>query len=301
MKKNNKIIVVRIAEGIGNQLFMYANSFSICKRYNYKLLIDDTSGYFKKKNRIRSFELNKFLVDFTIAGNNFKFDNYYKDTKRKFLKKIDYFKQKKSFFIEERDKKKQTFFNEIKLDNYSDLIFLEGHFESENYFKKYSKEIKDNININTNDINLNNDYIDILKKSNSVSICIRQNRYSEGKIKNNNKSIEFTKQTISYVNDSVKFIKKKIDNPKFFIWSNDFTNLHEFFDKNEFTFIENIKNKSLNDFYLFKYCKHFIVGPTSFHWWGAWLNENANKICIRPKNINPSNNKNFWPENWISI
>ena len=301
MKKNNKIIVVRIAEGIGNQLFMYANSFSICKRYNYKLLIDDTSGYFKKKNRIRSFELNKFLVDFTIAGNNFKFDNYYKDTKRKFLKKIDYFKPKKSFFIEERDKKKQTFFNEIKLDNYSDLIFLEGHFESENYFKKYSKEIKDNININTNDINLNNDYIDILKKSNSVSICIRQNRYSEGKIKNNNKSIEFTKQTISYVNDSVKFIKKKIDNPKFFIWSNDFTNLHEFFDKNEFTFIENIKNKSLNDFYLFKYCKHFIVGPTSFHWWGAWLNESANKICIRPKNINPSNNKNFWPENWISI
>ncbi len=301
MKRNNKIIVVRIAEGIGNQLFMYANSFSICKRYNYKLLIDDTSGYFKKKNRIRSFELNKFLVDFTIAGNNFKFDNYYKDTKRKFLKKIDYFKQKKSFFIEERDKKKQTFFNEIKLDNYSDLIFLEGHFESENYFKKYSKEIKDNININTNDINLNNDYIDILKKSNSVSICIRQNRYSEGKIKNNNKSIEFTKQTISYVNDSVKFIKKKIDNPKFFIWSNDFTNLHELFDKNEFTFIENIKNKSLNDFYLFKYCKHFIVGPTSFHWWGAWLNESSNKICIRPKNINPSNNKNFWPENWISI
>ena len=301
MKRNNKIIVVRIAEGIGNQLFMYANSFSICKRYNYKLLIDDTSGYFKKKNRIRSFELNKFLVDFTIAGNNFKFDNYYKDTKRKFLKKIDYFKQKKNFFIEERDKKKQTFFNEIKLDNYSDLIFLEGHFESENYFKKYSKEIKDNININTNDINLNNDYIDILKKSNSVSICIRQNRYSEGKIKNNNKSIEFTKQTISYVNDSVKFIKKKIDNPKFFIWSNDFTNLHELFDKNEFTFIENIKNKSLNDFYLFKYCKHFIVGPTSFHWWGAWLNESSNKICIRPKNINPSNNKNFWPENWISI
>ena len=301
MKKNNKIIVVRIAEGIGNQLFMYANSFSICKRYNYKLLIDDTSGYFKKKNRIRSFELNKFLVDFTIAGNNFKFDNYYKDTKRKFLKKIDYFKQKKSFFIEEKDKKKQTFFNEIKLDNYSDIIFLEGHFESENYFKKYSKEIKDNININTNEINLNNDYIDILKKSNSVSICIRQNRYSEGKIKNNNKSIEFTKQTISYVNDSVKFIKKKIDNPKFFIWSNDFTNLHELFDKNEFTFIENIKNKSLNDFYLFKYCKHFIVGPTSFHWWGAWLNESSNKICIRPKNINPSNNKNFWPENWISI
>ena len=26
-----------------------------------------------------------------------------------------------------------------------------------------------------------------------------------------------------------------------------------------------------------------------------------NKICIRPKNINPSNNLDFWPESWISI
>lgn len=301
MDRNNKIIVVRIAEGIGNQLFMYANSFSLCNRYNYKLLIDDTSGYFKKKNRVRSFQLNKFLVDFTIADNNYKFDNYYKDVKRKFLKKIDFFKQKKSFFIEKRDEEKRTFYNEATLDRYSNIIFLEGHFESESYFKKYSKEIKNNIKINTNYINLNNKYIDILKNSNSVSICVRQNRYSEGKTKNNNKSIEFTKQTISYINDAVKFVKKKIDNPKFFVWSNDFTNLRTFFDENEFTFIENQNNKSLNDFYLFQYCKHFILGPTSFHWWGAWLNESSNKICIRPKNINPSNNINFWPENWKSI
>ena len=196
MERNNKIIVVRIAEGIGNQLFMYANSLSLCNRYNYKLLIDDTSGYFKKKNRVRSFELNKFLVNFNIAENNLKFDTYFKDVKRKFLKKIDPFKQKKNFFIEERDKKKQSSFNEIKLENYSNLVFLEGHFESENYFKKYSKEIKENIKINNDYINLDNKYVDILKNSNSVSICIRQNRYSEGKVKNNYKSIEFTKKTI---------------------------------------------------------------------------------------------------------
>ena len=55
------------------------------------------------------------------------------------------------------------------------------------------------------------------------------------------------------------------------------------------------------DFYLFSLCKNFIVGPSTFHWWGAWLNENQNKLCLRPKDINPSNNKDFWPQNWISI
>ena len=56
------------------------------------------------------------------------------------------------------------------------------------------------------------------------------------------------------------------------------------------------------DFYLFKFAKHFIVGPSSFHWWGAWLNTNENKICVRPPNsLNPSNNTDFWPDSWKKI
>ena len=48
-------------------------------------------------------------------------------------------------------------------------------------------------------------------------------------------------------------------------------------------------------------CKNFIVGPTSFHWWPAWLNSRENSIIIRPKDIDISNNSDFWPNKWISI
>ena len=45
------------------------------------------------------------------------------------------------------------------------------------------------------------------------------------------------------------------------------------------------------DFHLFNFAKHFIVGPSSFHWWAAWLNANKEKICVRPPNfIKPTNN-----------
>ena len=44
----NKLIV-RIAEGLGNQLFMYAHAYCLSKKINYDLYIDNTSGYFKKK------------------------------------------------------------------------------------------------------------------------------------------------------------------------------------------------------------------------------------------------------------
>ena len=44
-----KKIIVEIAEGLGNQLFMYAHAFSMSKKLGYELLIDNKSAYSKKK------------------------------------------------------------------------------------------------------------------------------------------------------------------------------------------------------------------------------------------------------------
>tara|TARA_B100001057_G_C22109890_1_gene666559 strand:- start:90 stop:536 length:447 start_codon:yes stop_codon:yes gene_type:complete len=141
---------------------------------------------------------------------------------------------------------------------------------------------------------------------NIVSISIRTNRFSERdgnkfNIISKKNSSQFTRDTIEYVYRAIKKVKLKIPNAKFLIWSNDFSGLREYFPQNEFIFIDNKIDKIHNDFYLFSLCKNFIVGPTSFHWWGAWLNKNNDKLCFRPKNLNPSNNDDFWPEDWISI
>ena len=96
-------------------------------------------------------------------------------------------------------------------------------------------------------------------------------------------------------------MKKKVQDPKYFIWTNDYVNFDQLSNKLIIKNYHLINENVINDFDLFQYAKHFIVGPSSFHWWGAWLNKNSNKICIRPSNLNPSNNENFWPKNWISI
>ena len=43
-------IIARISNGFGNQMFMYANAFHLSKKFNTNLIIDNKSGYFKKKN-----------------------------------------------------------------------------------------------------------------------------------------------------------------------------------------------------------------------------------------------------------
>ena len=44
-----KRIIVRLAEVLGNQMFMYANAVHLSKKFNTQLIIDNKSAYFKKK------------------------------------------------------------------------------------------------------------------------------------------------------------------------------------------------------------------------------------------------------------
>ena len=297
----SKKIIVRIAEGIGNQLFMYAHAYALSKKINYDLYIDNTSGYFQKKN-IRSYELDKFNINASLSDKKYRFDNFLLNLNRNLLKKIDIYKTNKSFLIESKNRNKITNYYDTSKLNFSDILYVEGYYETEKYFKDFANDLKKKFTINEKYLEKNNKYIDLVKNSNSVSISVRQHRFSERRQINYSKSIKFVQNTVNYINKAVIFFKNKIPNAKFFIWSNDFVGLNEYFDENEFTFIKNNANKSINDFNLFKYAKHFIVGPTSFHWWGAWLNQNRNKICVRPPdNLSPSNNKNFWPKSWTEV
>ena len=299
-------IITRIAEGLGNQLFMYANSYALSKKFNYDFFIDNESGYFQKKN-IRSFQLDNFNIEAAICDQKYKFNNNLRNTKRKFLIKLDIFKKKKNFLIEPIDEEKKTKYTSFDLNTYSDILFIEGYYESENYFKNYKTDLIKQFTLKNELIFQDNSYYHLIKKHNNiVSICVRQNRFSERKSNKYDedaifKSENFTKSTIDYIYRAVNYVDKKISNPKYLLWSNDFSNLRNYFPSHKFTFIENKSNKSLTDFYLLLNCKNFIVGPTSFHWWPAWLNENKNSLILRPKDINISNNFNFWPNHWISI
>ena len=301
----NKIIV-RIAEGLGNQLFMYANAFSLSKKIGYDLFLDDESGYYKEKD-IKNYQLYNFNISANLCKKDLKFNTYFRNIKRKILINYDLFKTNKNFLIEKKNKYKRTKHYDYLDKKFSELLYIEGHFETEKYFHKYKNELKSQFTLKNENFYSKNKYFDLINNNHKVvSICIRQNRFSErifNKFDLNKqlKSDQFTKQTIDYIYRAVDFVDKKVDNVKYLVWSNDFSNLREYFPENKFTFVDVKENKSLTDFYLLLNCKNFIVGPTSFHWWPAWLNNEKNSLILRPIDINNSNNVDFWPNDWIPI
>ncbi len=300
-----KKIITKISEGLGNQLFMYANSFSLSEKNNFDHYIDTVSGYYQKKH-IYEFVLNEFNISAKKATGQFTFNNFYKNLFKKFLIFYDKFKSKKKIFFEKKNSNKFSQYSPLDLTRAHDFFFLDGNFESEKYFLDYRDDLLKEFVIKNSDRFLDNKYLNIIKTKNVVSICVRQNRFSE-RIGNKfssvglNKSLQFVEETINYINKAINFFDKKIDNPKYLIWSNNFNNLEKYFDTEKFTFVINDNDKILTDFYLLTQCRYFIVGPSTFHWWGAWLSNFNDKICVRPRNLNPSNNKDFWPEKWLSI
>ena len=185
--------------------------------------------------------------------------------------------------------------------------------------EKYFSNIKDKINSEFKFLNeakyQKSAYLNEIIESNSVSICLRQNRFIEGVNKDNElnkkKSVKFTNEQIEYINKSISYIKKNVQKSTFFIWSNDLTDLEDSaFDEkinkvihdNEFT--KNLDKRAL-DMYLISQCNHHIVIPSSFNWWGAWLSNKQNKIVCRPSNDFFTdfkiNNLDFWPSNWKEI
>ena len=89
-----------------------------------------------------------------------------------------------------------------------------------------------------------------------------------------------------YYQQAINLINDKVENPKFYIFTNDYDWVTENFagvniDKTIIT--HNQDEKSYVDMILMSHCKHNICANNSFSWWGAWLNQHADKIVITPK------------------
>ena len=117
---------------------------------------------------------------------------------------------------------------------------------------------------------------------------------------------EFINNNISLIKRGIEYFDKTLDNPKYFVWSNNLSDIKRLFDSKKFTLVnENFHKDPAYDLYSMSLCKHFILSPSSMHYWAAFLSRNVNKVCLSPLNIKNisgyygfSNNKDIRPDWW---
>ncbi|MEW6427163.1 MAG: alpha-1,2-fucosyltransferase [Thermodesulfobacteriota bacterium] len=179
--------------------------------------------------------------------------------------------------------------------------YLLGYWQSEKYFQYESKTIRSDFSFKPFSAPQNRLLAERINSEEAISLHVRRGDYVHDPKTNTTLGL----CALSYYEDAVNYISKRVNNPSFYIFSDDpfWVRLH--FDISfPCTFIEhNHGAQSFNDMHLMSLCRHHIIANSSFSWWGAWLNPRPNKIVIAPKKwfANDYSSEDLLPDGWITL
>lgn len=254
---NSNIIIPNIIGGIGNQLFVVAAAFTYSKDNNYKLMLDNRKD----------------------VHSHGKSRETYNDT---LFSKIPIYTNDKTNFIHmsENEYVSRIMNNSSNTITNSNIFLTDGFYQEANYFNKYRNDIlnlfEPTQDINTkvnelckiNNINISNDFL--------VAIHIRlDDVYTP---------IDDDKRV--YDKDEYDTIIKKLPehlqsnpNTKFILFSNDIPRTKDIFkptqvDSSRMIYIQ---SEDYVELALMSKCNDYIASPSTFNWWGIYLNKNPKK------------------------
>lgn len=296
------MIIVSIFGGLGNQMFQYACGKALATKLGVDLKLDVSylvDKTLRENFTVRDYELNVFKIKDEVAHID-EVRKYIPDlwncSKPELLKyKLLRLLRGKKYYFE-----KQKFQFEQRLFNVENNSYIYGYFQTEKYFSTIKDDLIESFKLKDKIDEKNDKLIVKIKSENAVSIHIRRGDYINS---------PFNLLELPYYEQAIELIKKRVENPKFYIFTNDnnwVTQNFNTLDIDKTIVSHNQDDRSFVDMILMSHCKHNICANSSFSWWGAWLNQFADKIVIVPKKW--FKNKEYTAstydlisENWLQI
>ena len=233
----------------------------------------DISWFDRYKNNLTPREYA--LDDFNISGKLLKTGIFYRIlSKLSFLENIR--PPQRKYYIKE----KQIFHFDPEVFKISGNVYLDGYWQNEKYFKDIEEIIRKEFTLKNPFNKIISGIAEKISETNSVSLHIRRGDYVKDKITNQLHGV----CSLDYYLNAINRILEKVSKPSFFIFSDDIEWAKNNLKLNYSTFfISDNLIKDSEELVLMSKCKHNIIANSSFSWWGAWLNQNPQKIVIAPK------------------
>jgi hypothetical protein len=300
MATRRKTTIALLNGGIGNQLFIYAANRARSFDLNHKLIFD-CSGFKRDKEYNRRFQLQELNIppDITFL----QLDKFSGKIVNKTAELCKFLPDSIFSYIEDDSPHKyQTAFHKSSF-----IAYTFGYWQSEKYFKRYRRDILNELCWGPEILELSSKLINLIMiEEEPVSIHFRS--YVDIKKRHNRKVL-----VNAYYRNAIQFIKNNIDSPKYFVFADDTSNL----DLSLFTDDDNVyvvsndlesKYSELVELCAMSHCKHFIVANSSFSWWGAYCSQNYRDLFDSNKEkrlaIYPGENtfnEDFIPEFGIKL
>lgn len=296
------MVIIQLRAGLANQMFQYA-VYKQFKSIRDDVFIDDFSI---KPDKRWDFEqvkitdvfanLNYDLCQISDAKKLYGGTSFFSKAERAFSKIFKPFYYNCSL--------KQGYNKNIFSNNNKNL-YLTGGFQSEMFFFNVKDQIRNDFKFPELRDKRNLLLLEKLKNVNSVAIHVRKGKDYEKYITQNTCDVDY------YV-EAIKRIKEKVSNPEFFVFTDNkewVINNFGFFNYEIVDWNPHAGKKNYIDMQIMSLAKHNIIANSTYSWWGAWLNNNPEKVCIGPHfwynpmfiDKNKIKNLNIIPQNWIQI
>lgn len=272
-----KKIVVRISDGLGNQLFEYALGKYLSDKLGCEMVFDK-SHFLTSKNR--AFQLGNFVGPAKVRRwgklKELLFLLLWAVKARmgqKFFRKVLPFLGMK--WVPVKDPfRMQSDFDDDAVATWNGTIYISGcyghipHMPDRHVLREHLRP--------AGTLPVRNQwYVDAMRQCESVSVHVRRTDYLLAE--NNAPALG-----VSYQRRAMDVIRQKVA-PRWFIFSDDIEWCRkEFVDLEDAVFVSGNETQPWEDIRLMAACKHHIIANSSFSWWGAYLGDGGG-ITIYPR------------------
>ena len=274
MSKVTKI-VARIVGGLGNQLFCYAAARRMALVNGAELVIDDVSGFSHDRTYRRHYQLDQFKIPCRKATPAERLEPFAR--LRRYLKR----RLSSNVPFENRSCIQQEgidFDPRVLQIVPRHTVYMEGLWQSEEYFKDVEKTIRSDLRIlpPTDDFNLG--MAENIKKSKAVALHVR---FFDKPGNPGNYNVPS-----DYYNRAIAQVETLVPDAHYFIFSDQPDAARKLISLPEarITLVSHNTGdqNAYADLWLMTQCQHFIITNSTFSWWGAWLADKASQIVITP-------------------
>lgn len=288
--------MIRVSQGLGNQMFQYALGEIIKLDMKEEVLYDTTfiadyiSGR-KMRDIADIFDWNfriakmsdirrvsgkicfEIPVVYSLIKHNEKVFHLFNSILWKF-------RIKKAVEINEPEywNLSDNFTEYIKSINFShsDNYYLNGFWESVDYIADKREFLRKvfKFRVDEETIRIGKE----ISKVNSISVHVRRGDY----VSKSGNEIDFMMCDEEYYKICIEDLMNRVDNPKIYVFSDDVDYAKRLLEK--YTCVEFIiGKKDYEDMYLMSMCLNNIITNSTFSFWAAFLNKNDNAIVKCPQ------------------
>lgn len=303
-------VILKLCGGQGNQMFQYAAAYTLAKQKGVPLYFEISR--FIGSDWICVNELKTLVPDYQEVPDSILVklakSPILPTVLGKFLRRVDWFLdiRLKNVYIE-----KDSFIYEPEFFDAKTPVIVSGYFSSEKYFIEQKQHTIDIFSAMPLGVHAHKIAQQIKKSKMSIGLHYRD--YTDRNT-SNDKFLQYAglMDEDFYHRALEKIIQKNGKTnikPTVFVFSDGIENAKKLFanspHEDNIVFVDYPTEYNWEDMKLMSLCDHNIIANSTYSWWGAYLNQNPNKVICAHKTFGNMlldyDKVDIFPENWILL